>query len=471
MAYKFVAGLEIHVQLKTKSKMFCSCPTEGPDTPNSRVCPICLGHPGTLPVINKEAVLMTLALGKAMNARINRVSKFHRKNYFYPDLPKGYQITQYDVPLIEDGVFVMITGKKVPIRRIHLEEDAAKSVHIGSSGRLTGSQQILLDFNRSGIPLAEIVTEPVFESPEEVAMFVEELQATLRYLGISDAMMENGQLRCDVNVSVEVDGKEGTRVEIKNMNSTKAIRQALSFEYERHVRAYEAGVQLQVETRTFDEQSGETKAMRRKETSEDYRYFPEPDLLELHVTDELMEEANKYNGSFHEAYKDALTWLGREKEARALALNKEQFSVFKALVTKGGDIKYVSRAVLIELPNMLSEEGKSWDQLNESHLSSIIDLLTQGKITMAVARELLWQTVRGNDPLEYARSHGLLNAGATDLEAVVADVLAKNPDVVEKYKKGNTNVLSFLVGQVMKQTKGTAKPDAVREVLIKRLSE
>lgn len=471
MNFKFVAGLEIHVQLSTKTKMFCGCPTEGPDIPNTRVCPVCLGYPGTLPVVNREAVIMAIALGKALNGRINQVSHFHRKNYFYPDLPKGYQITQGDVPIIEDACLQLSTGKNIPIKRIHLEEDAAKSVHVSSTGRLSGAEETLLDFNRSGIPLIEIVTDPVFESPEEAALFVEELQATLRYLGISNAQMELGQLRCDVNVSVQVDGKEGTRVEIKNLNSTRAIRQALSYEYNRHVDAYKKGETVPQETLAFDERTNRTRPMRTKQTSEDYRYFPEPDLPPLVLTSDLLEEANKYKGSFLEAYKNALQWIGKENEARTLALNKEQYAVYAAFAEKGFDTKLLNRVILIDLPNILSEVGKDWKEMNQNHLQEILTMQQQGKITAAVAKDLLWQAARDIDPVEYAEEHQLLTQKGMDLDQIVGEVLQQNPDAVEKYKKGNTNVISFLLGQVMKKTKGTADPVEARKLLEGQLNQ
>jgi len=471
MNFKFVAGLEIHVQLSTKTKMFCGCPTEGPDIPNTRVCPVCLGYPGTLPVVNREAVIMAIALGKALNGRINQVSHFHRKNYFYPDLPKGYQITQGEVPIIEDACLQLSTGKNIPIKRIHLEEDAAKSVHVSSTGRLSGAEETLLDFNRSGIPLIEIVTDPVFESPEEAALFVEELQATLRYLGISNAQMELGQLRCDVNVSVQVDGKEGTRVEIKNLNSTRAIRQALSYEYNRHVDAYKKGETVPQETLAFDERTNRTRPMRTKQTSEDYRYFPEPDLPPLVLTSDLLEEANKYKGSFLEAYKNALQWIGKENEARTLALNKEQYAVYAAFAEKGFDTKLLNRVILIDLPNILSEVGKDWKEMNQNHLQEILTMQQQGKITAAVAKDLLWQAARDIDPVEYAEEHQLLTQKGMDLDQIVGEVLQQNPDAVEKYKKGNTNVISFLLGQVMKKTKGTADPVEARKLLEGQLNQ
>jgi aspartyl-tRNA(Asn)/glutamyl-tRNA(Gln) amidotransferase subunit B len=471
MNFKFVAGLEIHVQLNTKTKMFCNCPTEGPDIPNTRVCPVCLGYPGTLPVINREAVAMAIALGRALNGHINTFSRFHRKNYFYPDLPKGYQITQGDVPIIENAVLQLSTGKSIPIKRMHLEEDAAKSVHVSSTGRLSGAEETLLDFNRCGIPLIEIVTDPVFESPEETTLFVEELQATLRYLGISNAQMELGQLRCDVNVSVEVDGKEGTRVEIKNLNSTRSIRQALAYEYNRHVEAYKNGETIYQETRTFDEKEGKTRTMRTKQTSEDYRYFPEPDLPPLVLTEDLFEEANKYNGSFLQAYKNALEWTGKETDARNLALNKEQYILYASMAEQGFDRKLITRMILVDLPNILSEVGKNWNEIELPFLTSILDLQQSRKVTPAVAKDLLWQAARGVDPVVYAQEHQLLGGQGFDLEQVVNEVLQQNPDAVEKYKKGNTNIVSFLVGQVMKKTKGTADPNETRKVIEQKLNE
>lgn len=471
MNFKFVAGLEIHVQLNTKTKMFCSCPTEGPDIPNTRVCPVCLGYPGTLPVLNREAVVMAIALGKALHGHINNISRFHRKNYFYPDLPKGYQITQGDVPIIENAYLELSTGKKIPIKRIHLEEDAAKSVHVSSTGRLSGAEETLLDFNRSGIPLIEIVTDPVFESPEEAALFVEELQATLRYLGISNAQMELGQLRCDVNVSVELDGKEGTRVEIKNLNSIRAIRQALSYEYNRHVDAYKRGEIIPQETLAFDEKTNQTRPMRTKQTSEDYRYFPEPDLPPLVLTSDLFEEADKYSGSFLEAYKNALQWIGKESEARTLALNKDQYLMYATFAKEGFDTKLLTRIITIDLPNILSEVGKGWNEINQSYISAILNLQQRGEITAAVAKDLLWQAARDIDPIKYAQEHQLLGKKDLDLEQVISEVLEQNPDAVEKYKKGNVNVVSFLLGQVMKKTKGTADPGKTRKLLEERLTK
>jgi aspartyl-tRNA(Asn)/glutamyl-tRNA(Gln) amidotransferase subunit B len=354
---------------------------------------------------------------------------------------------------------------------MHLEEDAAKSVHVSSSGRLAGAQETLLDFNRSVVPLIEIVTDPVFESPEEATLFVEELQATLRYLGISNAQMELGQLRCDVNVSVEVDGKEGTRVEIKNLNSTRSIRQALTYEYNRHIETYKRGENIITETLAFDEKTGKTRTMRTKQSSADYRYFPEPDLPPLVLTEELFEEANRYHGSFLDAYHNALSWTNKEADARTLALNKDQYMLYTSLAEKGFDKKLLNRMILIDLPNILSEVAKTWGDVDKTFLNSILQLQQDGKITPAVAKDLLWQAARGNDPMKYAEEHELLNHENIDIKQIISDVLQQNPDAVEKYKKGNANVIGFLLGQVMKKTKGTVDPNQTRALLEQMLNE
>ncbi len=473
--YKPTIGLEIHVQLATKTKIFCSCSTEFGAEPNTNVCPICLGMPGTLPVLNEKVVEYGVKLGLALNMTINKTSTFYRKNYFYPDLPKGYQITQYAIPIASNGFLEVETKngkKKIRILRGHIEEDSGKSIHTGD---ITESEYSYIDFNRSGVPLMEIVTLPDIETPEEAYEFLVLLRKTVRYLGVSSGDMEKGALRCDVNVSVSKGNKLGTKVEIKNLNSFRSVRRALEFEIKRQIETLENGGTIVQETRHLDEKSGETKPMRTKEELNDYRYFPEPDLPPLVLTDEYIENIKK-----------TLPELPSEKEERFV----KEFSISKEyaheIVSSKKVADYFERAAKLtkkpkEVANYLMVNIMSY--LNENHLEideipfkaeqfkELLELIESGTISKNIAKQVIDDALRsGKSPKAIVEEKGLVqitDEGA--ITSIIEEVIKENPKPVSQYLSGKTQVMGFLIGQVMKKTKGKANPKTVSKKLIEKL--
>ncbi|HCO39789.1 MAG TPA: Asp-tRNA(Asn)/Glu-tRNA(Gln) amidotransferase GatCAB subunit B [Aquificaceae bacterium] len=465
MEFEPVIGLEIHVQMDTKTKMFCSCPVEFGAEPNSNVCPVCLGLPGSLPVINKRAVEFAIRAGLALNCQINTKSVFARKNYFYPDLPKGYQISQYEEPIAVNG-WLEVNGKRIRIRRLHIEEDAGKNIHEGS--------KTLVDLNRAGTPLMEIVTEPDIDSPQLAREFLEKLRNIMRYTGVSRADMEKGQLRCDINLSIRPKGSKefGTRVEIKNVNSFRFVQKAIEAEMERQIKLVLSGQKVVQETRTFDPSTGLTHPMRSKEEAEDYRYFPDPDLLPLVVPVEWIEEIKRTmpelpEERFQRFVKD---YSLDEYSARVLTDNKELGDFFEdALKHYNKEPKLVANWLLNDLLGNLSEVGKDIEDspVSPKGLAELVRLIKEGTLSSKLAKEVLKEMVAtGKDPNEVVEEKGLKQVSDEgQIRAFIEEVLKENPKEVERYRSGEEKVFGFLVGQVMKKAKGKANPQVVNKLL------
>ncbi|EDM24335.1 Asp-tRNA(Asn)/Glu-tRNA(Gln) amidotransferase subunit GatB [Caminibacter mediatlanticus TB-2] len=473
MSYEVVIGLEVHVQLNTKTKIFCSCPTSFGDEPNTNTCPTCLGLPGALPVMNKEAVKKAVMFGKAVNAKINKISTFERKNYFYPDLPKGYQISQFVVPIVENGEIFIDTkdGKKrIGITRAHLEEDAGKNIHDGDVSKV--------DLNRAGTPLLEIVSEPDMRSSDEAIAYLKKLHAIVKYLGISDANMQEGSFRVDANVSVRPKGQKefGTRVEIKNINSFKFIKQAIDYEVERHIEAYEYDEyedEVVQETRLFDSKTGETRSMRGKEESADYRYFPDPDLLPLEVPDEFFdikipelpdEKKQRYMQEFKL----------KEYDAGVLTSEPELAKFFEEMISLGVEPNAANRWLAIELLGRLNKAGLSIENspVNAKKLSLIAIREKEAVISGAGGKKvldlLMEEDIEVDEAIEKLGLKQISDESA--IEKIVDEVLAANEDKVAEYKSGKEKLFGFFVGQVMKASKGKANPQVVNKLLKSKLS-
>ncbi|MFN3598727.1 MAG: Asp-tRNA(Asn)/Glu-tRNA(Gln) amidotransferase subunit GatB [Aquificaceae bacterium] len=471
MEFEPVIGLEIHVQMDTKTKMFCSCPVEFGAEPNSNVCPVCLGLPGSLPVINKRAVEFAIRAALALNCKINTKSVFARKNYFYPDLPKGYQISQYEEPLAVNG-WLEVKGKRVRIRRLHIEEDAGKNIHEGS--------KTYVDLNRAGTPLMEIVTEPDIDSPQLAREFLENLRNIMRYAGVSKADMEKGQLRCDINLSIRPKGSKelGTRVEIKNVNSFKFVQKAIEAEMERQIKLVLSGGEVIQETRTFDPSTGLTHTMRSKEEAEDYRYFPDPDLLPLIVPKNWIEEIKS---SMPELPDERFERLKRDYaledySARVLTENKELGDFFEeSLKYYPQESKLTANWLLNDLLGNLAEVGKGIEDspVSPKSLAELVKLIKEGVLSSKLAKEVLKEMVStGKEPEKIVEEKGLKQVSDEgQIRSLVEEVIRENPKEVERYRSGEEKVFGFLVGQVMKKAKGKANPQILNKMLRELLSQ
>ena len=500
MEYEAVVGLEIHVQLKTKSKMFCGCDNEGEEKPpNTCVCPICMGHPGTLPVINKQAVEWTIMAGLALEGEIPEISKFDRKNYFYPDLPKGYQISQFDKPIVKGGSFIIeINGeyKKIRLTRIHLEEDAAKLLHPEEK------DYSLVDFNRAGTPLMEIVTEADLRSPKEAKIFLQELRLLIKYLEISDADMEKGQLRCDANISLRPKGdkKFYPKTEIKNLNSFRSVERALEYEIKRQKELWEEGKPLKSQsTRGWDEEKGETVEQRTKEEAYDYRYFPEPDLPPLRISKSQIKKIKEILPELPQARR--LRFMDQygfsRQETKILTDDKELAHYTEKVISE-------LKAWLLALEEVEGTEQEIWKKykkklvrlvanwlinrllalVSETHteikdlkitpenFAEFITLIYQNKISSSLGQKVLEKMFRqGSDPSHIIQEEGLEEiSDEKEMEQIIKKVIENNPEPIEDYKRGKENALKFLIGQVMKETRGRANPQTVNKILKERLS-
>lgn len=481
--YEIVIGLEVHAQLLTSSKMFCSCPSDYANAePNSHVCPVCLGYPGVLPVINEQAVDYMMMTALALNCAIPEFSKFDRKNYMYPDLPKGYQISQYDMPLSRNGYLIIRHDgqeKRIGITRVHLEEDTGRLVHRTARG----GAYTLVDMNRAGVPLMEIVSEPDIRSPEEARLYIEKLRQVLLYLGVSTGRMEEGAFRCDANVSVRpADSTEfGTKTEIKNMNSFRAVERALAYEANRQIEVLRSGGTIHQETRGWNDERGITVSQRSKEYAEDYRYFPEPDLPPLVISREWVERVRAEMPELPDArerrFVEQYGLTAREADAltseRALADYYE-----KTLAAwQGGSpeqhAKVASNWVLGDLKALINSRGLSITESSVSPegLAGLLELMESGKISGKQGKDVLERAfTSGEAPAEIVKREGIAQLSDTgELEKIVAEVIAENPNAVNDYRAGKTASLQFLVGQVMKRTRGRAKPDVVSPMLLARL--
>jgi aspartyl-tRNA(Asn)/glutamyl-tRNA(Gln) amidotransferase subunit B len=475
--YEPVIGLEVHVQLATRTKIFCGCPTSFGAEPNSNVCPVCLGLPGALPVLSRQAVELALKASLALNCRINPVSRFARKNYFYPDLPKGYQISMYELPLAEHGwVEIEADGgcKRIGITRVHMEDDAGKSIHEGfrDSDRYT-----YVDLNRCGTPLIEIVSEPDLRSSDEAVTFVTGLKQTLQFAEVSSCDMEKGHLRCDANVSVRPRGavKFGTRAEIKNLNSFKFLKQAVEYEIVRQVELIENGGEVVQETRLFDPDTGETSGMREKEHAHDYRYFPEPDLVPLCVSEAWLERVRSEMPELPAAKRARFMrdYGLREYDAQVLTATRELGEYFERAAEVCGDPKAAANWVMGDLLGALKAEGKELAEspVTAESLGQLISLIRSGEISGKLAKEIFAKMMStGDAPRAIMEREGLRQiSDAAALEAIIDQVIAANPKQLEQYRGGKTTVMAFFVGQVMKATRGQANPQTVNELLRKKL--
>ena len=478
MKYEAVIGLEVHTELQTKTKIFCSCRTSFGADPNINVCPVCLGLPGVLPVLNKKVLEYAVRAGLALNCEISRFSKFDRKNYYYPDLPKNFQTSQFDLPICEHGYLdVEVEGEKRRIRitRAHMEEDAGKLVHHGTS--ITDSDYSLVDYNRTGTPLLEIVSEPDMRSAKEAVAYMEKMRAILQYVGISDCRMEEGSLRCDANVSVRPVGQKelGTKTEIKNINSFKGVERAIEYEAMRQAELLEDGGKVVQETRTWDEKEGVTKSMRTKEEANDYRYFPEPDLVPFTVSDEYIENIRKSLPELPDARKERyMKEFGLSSEDAVFMTNdKATADYFEAAVDAGADPKACVNWLMGEFASQLSTDGIEIAKapVSAENLAALLKLISKGTISGKIAKKVfatMWK--EGGNPEEIVKAQGLVQISDTaELSKLVDEVVGKNPKAVEDFKAGKKKAVGALVGQIMKATKGKANPRVINELLNKKL--
>ncbi|HEY7668402.1 MAG TPA: Asp-tRNA(Asn)/Glu-tRNA(Gln) amidotransferase subunit GatB [Actinomycetota bacterium] len=479
--WETVIGLECHVELSTRTKMFCGCPNTFGAEPNTNVCPVCLGHPGSLPVPNAAAIASIVKIGLALGSTIAPRSLFHRKNYFYPDMPKNYQISQYDLPICVGGHLDVElpdgSTSRVGITRVHMEEDTGKTTHGSASGRIHDAESALVDYNRAGVPLVECVSEPDIRSAEEAGAYLRELRATLEALDVSDVRMEEGSLRCDANISVRRTGSHelGTKVEIKNMNSVRSLERALRYEAERQTAALEAGEPLIQETRHWDEDSGTTKSMRSKEEAFDYRYFPEPDIPPLAPEPVRVEEIRASLPELPRARRDRYVRdLGLKPEvARVLVGDRDAVALFEATVALGTPAAAAANWITQDLAGVANKAGVSIAEspVTAEHLADLIRLVETDEISGAGAKQALEEAVGSGDGIEtIVERRGLRQLSDTGaLGAVVDEVLSEHADVAEAFRGGKESVIGFLVGQVMKRSGGSANPKLAQELLRERL--
>ena len=469
--YEMVIGLEVHVELKTKTKIFCACPTTFGAAPNTQCCPVCMGFPGTLPVLNRQVVHYAVLAGLATGCTIARYSKQDRKNYFYPDLPKAYQITQFDHPICTGGYITVTGGKDIRINHIHIEEDAGKLVHDDYEGIS------MADYNRCGVPLIEIVTEPDFRSIEEVQDFVEKLALRLKYAGVCDAKMEQGSMRVDVNISIMPVGSTefGTRAELKNLNSLKAIGRAIEYEINRQAEILDNGGTVIQETRRYNDNHGDTKALRSKEDAHDYRYFPEPDIPPVFLSDEEIEDIRK---SMPEMPQDRFVRYtekyGLPTDDANLIISSKEFSDFYDESVKiNPDYKQISNLMLVELNRNLNDSEKTISDVTFSpaDLAELVKMSTDGVVSKNAAKDILKIMFNnGGKPIDIAKENGfIMDNDTSGLEEIIDKIIAENADSVESYKNGNQKIFGFLMGQVVRTAGKGANPKLAKDLLTEKL--
>ncbi|MBD3275015.1 MAG: Asp-tRNA(Asn)/Glu-tRNA(Gln) amidotransferase subunit GatB [Candidatus Marinimicrobia bacterium] len=474
MEYEPVIGLEVHAQLATNTKLFCSCQYEYGADPNTQTCPICLGMPGVLPVLNKNAVSYAVKMGLATRCKIREFSRFARKNYFYPDLPKGYQISQYDEPLCYEGQIDIVledgTEKTIGITRIHLEEDAGKSIHTGGAGTQ-------VDFNRCGVPLIEIVSEPDIRSPEEARAYLNKLKQILGYIEVSDCNMEEGSLRCDANISIRPRGQKkfGTKTEMKNMNSFRGVERGLQYEIERQKEVLNSGGTVTQDTLLWNEAENRAERMRTKEGAEDYRYFPDPDLLPLVVSRDWMSEIETGMVELPDAKKERFVeeYGIREYDAGVITSDRYLADYYEELAEKSGDPKLAANWVMGEVLRVLKEDNLEITEfpLNTDDLAGLLERLQDETITNNIGKQVFDEMVKsGKSADEIIEAQGLKQVSDTgELESIVEQVISDNQAQYERYKDGNPQLKGFFMGQVMQATKGKANPQLVQEILSEKL--
>ncbi|TCS80586.1 Asp-tRNA(Asn)/Glu-tRNA(Gln) amidotransferase subunit GatB [Tepidibacillus fermentans] len=476
MEYETVIGLEVHAELSTKTKIFCNCSTEFGAPPNTHTCPICLGHPGVLPVVNKQAVEFAIKAALALNCEISQVTKFDRKNYFYPDLPKAYQISQYDQPIGKNGwIEIDVNGqkKKIRINRLHLEEDAGKLTHLGNE---EGS---LVDFNRTGVPLIEIVSEADLRSPAEAKAYLEKLKSIIQYTGVSDVKMEEGSLRCDANISLRPVGQKefGTKTELKNMNSFRGVERALEYEERRQAEILGAGGIIVQETLRWDEEKGITVSMRGKEEAHDYRYFPDPDLVEMIIDEEWISRIKAELPELPDVRKERyMNQYGLPAyDAEILTSSKDFADFFEATLEYTQDAKAVSNWIMGELLKYLNAENLAIkdSKVTPQGLGELIQLIEKGTISIKIGKTVFREMLEsGKAPKTIVEEKGLVQiTDESAIAAIVDQVIANNPQSVEDYRNGKEKAIGFLVGQVMKETKGKANPGMVNKLIMERLKQ
>ncbi len=481
MEYEVVIGLEVHVQLNTRTKIFCNCSTEFGKSPNTQVCPVCMGQPGVLPVLNKEVVWKAVKAGLALNGEISKYSKFDRKNYFYPDLPKGYQISQFDLPIMKNGYLDINLSndetKRIRITRIHMEEDAGKLIH-GEGEAIS-----YVDFNRAGVPLLEIVSEPDMRSSEEAYLYLKELRNIMKYIEVSDVNMEEGSLRCDANVSIRKKGetKLGTKVEIKNMNSFSSVRKAIDYEVARQIDVLESGGVIVQETRLYDATENKTFSMRNKEESHDYRYFPEPDLPPIMLDDDYIENVKATIPELPQVKRERFVkeYKLTGDEANLLSEEKDLAFYFEECVRNSKiEPKKISNWIQSEILAILNEKNIDISEFAKEYVSSLklvelLNLIEDGTISGKIAKQVFEEMVESKKSAkEIVELKNLKQVtDNSEIEKWVMEVIQNNPKEVEKYKQGNEKLLGFFVGEVMKLSKGKANPKAVNEILREKLSK
>lgn len=476
--YEMVCGIETHAEMATKTKIFCACSTEFGAAENTHVCPVCLGLPGTLPVLNREAVNLAIKAGLALNCEIASTSKFDRKNYYYPDLPKNYQTSQYDLPIAKNGWLEITTdagGKRVGITRAHMEEDAGKLVHSGET-ITTSSAGSSVDYNRAGVPLLEIVSEPDLRSPEEALAYLTSLVRILDYAGVSDCKLEQGSVRFDVNLSLRPKGRAelGTRTEMKNLNSLSAVRRCLEYEAERQAGVLDGGGQIIQETRTWDEGREMTLSLRSKEEAHDYRYFPEPDLMPLRISPAWVESMRRALPELPEARRERLIGLGLSAyDAGVIIADKDLALYFDEALKTCPDVKTLANWLTSELYGLLNARGESLAacQIRPAALAALVNLIKQGAISGKMGKTVLEMMAdTGRDPEDIVRAEKMTQiSDAAELSALVDEVLANNPKSADDYRGGKEQALGFLVGQVMRLTRGQANPALVNRILKEKL--